>query len=90
MTELGADTPSGATGRDRWLTKGTMGIGGASLLADVGHEIPTSLLPSLLTSTLGPPAATLGRAFLAAEQKCGGSVSGRRAWHRHVTAGLGD
>jgi hypothetical protein len=36
------------------------GIGAASLLADVGHEIPTSLLPSLLTSTLGAPAAALG------------------------------
>ncbi len=26
---------------DRWLTPGVGGIGGASLLADVGHEIPT-------------------------------------------------
>jgi MFS family permease len=43
-----------------WLTPGSAGIGTASLLADVGHEIPTSLLPSLLTSTLGAPAATLG------------------------------
>lgn len=33
---------------------------GASLLADIGHEIPTSLLPSLLTSTLGAPASALG------------------------------
>lgn len=29
------------------------GIGAASLLADLGHEVPTALLPSLLTSTLG-------------------------------------
>jgi len=36
------------------------GIGSASFLADVGHEIPTALLPSLLTSTLGAPAAALG------------------------------
>ncbi|GAA5156373.1 MFS transporter [Pseudonocardia eucalypti] len=36
------------------------GIGTASLLADVGHEIPTALLPSLVTSTLGAPAAALG------------------------------
>jgi len=43
-----------------WLTPGVRGIGGASLLADVGHEIPTSLLPSLLTGTLGAPAAALG------------------------------
>ena len=39
---------------------GVAGIGTASLLADVGHEIPTALLPSLLTSTLGAPAAALG------------------------------
>ncbi len=32
----------------------------ASLLADAGHEIPTALLPSLLTSTLGAPASALG------------------------------
>jgi len=43
-----------------WLTPGVKGIGGASLLADIGHEIPTSLLPSLLTSTLGAPASVLG------------------------------
>ena len=36
------------------------GIGGASLLSDLGHEVPTSLLPSFLTSTLGAPAAALG------------------------------
>lgn len=45
---------------DRWLTPGVAGIGTASFLADVGHEIPTALLPSLLTSTLGAPASALG------------------------------
>jgi MFS family permease len=43
-----------------WFSPGVAGIGGASLLADVGHEIPTALLPSLLTSTLGAPASALG------------------------------
>lgn len=38
---------------DQWLGPGVSGIGVASLLADVGNEIPTALLPSLLTSTLG-------------------------------------
>jgi len=47
-------------GPERWLSPGVKGIGGASLLADLGHEIPTSLLPSLLASTLGAPAAALG------------------------------
>jgi hypothetical protein len=44
----------------RWLTSGVRGIGAASFLADVGHDIPTALLPSLLTGTLGAPAAALG------------------------------
>lgn len=43
-----------------WLTAGVKGIGAASFFADVGHEIPTSLLPSLLTSTLGASASVLG------------------------------
>jgi MFS family permease len=60
VSELDAGISPQATGRDRWLTRGTAGIGGASLLADIGHEIPTSLLPSLLTSTLGAPASALG------------------------------
>jgi MFS family permease len=45
---------------ERWLGPGVAGIGTASLLADVGHEIPTALLPNLLTVTLGAPAAALG------------------------------
>ena len=52
-------SPSEQTDAD-WLNRGVAGIGTASLLADVGHEIPTSLLPSLLTSTLGAPASVLG------------------------------
>jgi MFS family permease len=43
-----------------WLTPGVRGIGVASFLSDAGHEIPTSLLPSFLTATLGAPAAALG------------------------------
>ena len=44
----------------RWLTAPVKGIAAASLLSDVGHEVPTSLMPRLLTSTLGAPAAALG------------------------------
>ena len=36
------------------------GIGTASFLADVGHELPTALVPNLLTATLGAPVAALG------------------------------
>lgn len=45
---------------ERWLTPGVRGIGTASLLADLGHEVPTALLPSFLTATLGAPASALG------------------------------
>jgi MFS family permease len=43
-----------------WLTPGVRGIGLASLLSDLGHEIPTALLPSFLVTVLGAPAAALG------------------------------
>jgi hypothetical protein len=43
-----------------WLTPGVRGIGLASFLADAGHEIPTSLFPSLLITMLGTSAAVLG------------------------------
>lgn len=48
------------SGDERWLNRGVGAIGSASLLSDLGHEIPTALLPSLLTTTLGAPAAALG------------------------------
>ena len=57
-----------------WLTRGVAGIGGASLLSDLGHEVPTSLLPSfvpeprrsahqlrLLESSRASPTAALTR-----------------------------
>ncbi len=43
-----------------WFTPGVRGIGLASLLSDLGHEVPTSLLPRFVTSTLGGSAAALG------------------------------
>ena len=43
-----------------WLTPGVQGIRAASFLVDLGHEVPTALLPRLLTSPLGAPAAALG------------------------------
>lgn len=47
-------------GKRPWLTPGVGGIGTASFLADVGHEVPTSLMASFVTATLGAPAAALG------------------------------
>ncbi len=51
---VGTET-NAATGDEtdaHWLTPGVRDIGIASLLSDLRHEVPTSLLPSLLTSTL--------------------------------------
>ena len=59
METLADDRKEGVR-EERWLTPGVGAIGSASLLADLGHEIPTALLPSFLTSTLGAPAAALG------------------------------
>jgi hypothetical protein len=44
-----------AVDRSRWLSPGVVGIGLASFLDDVGHEVPTSLLPTLLVATLVAP-----------------------------------
>jgi MFS family permease len=68
MTSPPLDSPVGP-----WLTPGVRGIGTASLLADVGHVVPTALLPSLLTSTLGAPAAVLGLVEGVADALAGGA-----------------
>lgn len=52
-------TDPGAPSQRSWVSPGVIGIGSASFLSDVGHEIPTALLPSLL-SGMGAPAAALG------------------------------
>lgn len=59
--EQGTDPIAPTTkSQPRWLTPGVWGIGLASFLADVGHEVPTALFASLVTITLGAPAAVLG------------------------------
>lgn len=50
---------AGAEASRPWFTRGVAGIGAASLLADLGHEVPTALLPRLVTS-LGGSAWALG------------------------------
>ena len=49
--------PAGPGEEQRLFGPGVAGIGTASLLAEVGPEVPTVRLPSLLASTLGrqPP-----------------------------------
>ena len=53
----GSGTDHGGPG---WFGRAVGGIGAASFLADVGHEVPTALPPSFLTSVLGVPASALG------------------------------
>jgi predicted MFS family arabinose efflux permease len=55
-----AASPTQAATKRPWLTRGVGGIGAAGFLADVGHEVPTSLMASFVTGTLGAPAAALG------------------------------
>ena len=52
---LSAMTDPNVETRERWPGPGVAGIGTASVLADVSHEIATALLPNLLTATLGAP-----------------------------------
>ena len=60
-SESGGQLASAGPGREQpWLTSGVRAVGAASLLADLGHEVPTALLPGFLTATLGAPAAALG------------------------------
>lgn len=44
----------------RWLTRGVVGVGSASLFSDSSHEMVTSLLPTFVVSTLGSGAGALG------------------------------
>lgn len=88
-----ADPALGTPAEPRWLTPGVAGIGTASFLADAGHEIPTALLPSLLTSTLGAPAAVLGLiegisdGLAGAAKLVGGALADDPARRRRVAVG---
>ncbi|MFG2983096.1 MFS transporter [Streptomyces sp. NPDC048258] len=92
MTDA-APTAETTPDQDKWLTPSVKGVGSASFLADVGHEIPTALLPSLLTSTLGAPAAALGAiegisdALAGAARFGGGVLADDPARRRKVAVG---
>lgn len=85
--------PAGDQGRPRWFSRGVAGIGLASFLSDVGHEVPTSLLPSFLTSTLKAPASALGLiegisdALAGIAWFGGGALAGNPARRRRVAVG---
>ncbi|HEV2581608.1 MAG TPA: hypothetical protein VGT44_12215 [Ktedonobacteraceae bacterium] len=60
MTQENSTSESTSDEAPKWLTPGVQGIGVASFLSDLGHEVPTSLFPSLLINMLGASAAALG------------------------------
>jgi MFS family permease len=77
-----ADSPS-----ERWLTRGVLGIGLASLLSDWGHEAATAILPAFLAS-LGAPAIALGviegvsDGLSSFAKLAGGFIADRPRWRR--------
>jgi MFS family permease len=76
---------------DRWLIRGVLGIGLASLLSDWGHEAATALLPVLLAG-LGAPAFALGVIEGVADglssfsKLFSGWIADRPAWRKPVAA----
>jgi MFS family permease len=93
MTSTSAADPADQEARRPWLTRGVTGIGSASFLADVGPKIPPPLLPSLLTSTLGAPAAALGAvegvsdALAGAARFAGGALADDPRRRRKIAVG---
>jgi MFS family permease len=77
-----ADSPS-----KRWLTRGVLGIGLASLFSDWGHEAATAILPAFLAS-LGAPAVALGviegvsDGLSSFAKLAGGFIADRPRWRR--------
>src|SRR5580700_12151023 len=77
----------------RWLTRGVLGIGLASLFSDWGHEAATAILPAFLAS-LGAPAFALGviegvsDGFSSFAKLAGGWIADRPKW-RKPTGSLG-
>jgi MFS family permease len=77
----------------RWLTRGVLGVGGASLCSDAGHEMATSLLPTLLTTSLHAGPAALGTidgisdALASIAKLAGGSLAADRARRSRIASG---
>jgi len=83
----GQDSETAAS--KRWLTRGVLGIGLASLFSDWGHEAATAILPAFLAS-LGAPAVALGviegvsDGFSSFAKLAGGFIADRPRWRKPV------
>ena len=89
MTQVEPTSDTRREGVPKWLTPGVRGIGLASFLADVGHEVPTALFASLVTITLGAPAAALGliEGLAGLARFAGGTLSNDPEHRRSVALG---
>lgn len=86
-TLTAGDVPAAS---QRWLTRGVLAIGFASLLSDIGHETATAILPLFLLTIGGSPLA-LGviegfADFASSGAKLWGGYLGGRLGHRKVPA----
>ncbi len=85
MAQPAIPTPSSK----RWLTRGVLGIGLASLFSDWAHEAATAILPAFLAS-LGAPAVALGVIEGVADglssfaKLAGGWIADRPSWRKPV------
>ena len=83
----GQDSETAAS--KRWLKRGVLGIGLASLFSDWGHEAATAILPAFLAS-LGAPAVALGviegvsDGFSSFAKLAGGFIADRPRWRKPV------
>jgi MFS family permease len=78
---------------DRWLNRNLLGMGLASLLSDLGHEMATAILP-LFIVTIGASPAALGVIEGASDgastfAKIAGGRLADRAGVRHMVASVG-
>ncbi len=84
---MSAPENSSDAASNRWLTRGVLGIGLASLFSDWGHEAATSILPAFLAS-LGAPAIALGviegvsDGFSSFAKLAGGWIADRPRWRK--------
>lgn len=78
-----------AVADQRWLSRGILGVGSASLFSDTSHEMVTSLLPTFLSATLHAGPGALGTidgvadALTGLAKLAGGPLANdprRRAW----------
>ncbi len=82
-----SDQANSSPSSKRWLTRGVLGIGLASLFSDWGHEAATAMLPAFLAS-LGAPAVALGviegvsDGFSSFAKLAGGFIADHPRWRK--------